>query len=161
MFYKDENGKNRQLKPLEKMPTINDKNREYWRKRTFSTGGRKYFFPIEVKTGVCYFCKREYRAQGSTSTALHHLKYNNDDILEWTIEVCIKCHSKVDPLNKRHIQRHYATRDFARRVDREAERIAINNMPRDEYLRKYLRGFAENFSERKEEMKTSVERRYL
>lgn len=141
MLYKDENGKNIQLKPLEKMPTINDKNREYWRKRTLTYGRRKYFFPVEIKTGVCYFCDREGKARGSKSTALHHVIYNNDDILEWTIEVCIKCHSKVDPPNKRHIQRHYATRDFVRAVDREAERIAIDNMPRDEYLRKYVRGY--------------------
>jgi len=26
-------------------------------------------------------------------------------------------------------------------VDKEEERIAINNMPRDEYLREYVRGY--------------------
>ena len=121
----------------------------------------KYFFPVEIKTGICYFCKREGRAQGSRSTALHHVIYNNDDLLEWTIEVCIKCHSKVDPRNKRHIQKHYAPRDFARRVDREAERIAIYNMPYEERMRKYVRGYDEAFPKRKEEKKTSSYNRYM
>jgi len=125
MFYKDENGIKRIIKRLEKMPTINDKNREYWKKRTFHWRKKKLFYDHEIKTGVCYFCSREGKAQGSKSTALHHVIYNNDDPLEWTIEVCIKCHSKVDPLNKKQIQRSCAKRDFARHVDREAERIAI------------------------------------
>jgi len=141
MLYKDENGKNIQLKPREKMPTVNDKNREYWRKRTLTTGGRKYFFHAEIKTGVCYFCKREGRAQRSKTTVLHHVKYNNDDPLEWTIEVCTKCHYHIDQGNKKIIQRHFAPRDFAKAVDREAERIAFNNMPHEEMMRKYVRGY--------------------
>jgi len=149
MLYKDENGDTRQLKPLEKMPTVNDKNREYWRKRTLTTGGRKYFFPAEIKTGVCYFCKKEGRGQKSRRTALHHIKYNNDDILEWTIEVCNSCHSQIDPRNKKIIQRHFAPRNFAKAVDREAERIAINNMPHEERMRKYVRGYAEAFPKSK------------
>jgi len=127
MIYKDEDGRTRQLRPLGKMPTVNDKTREYWRKRTLHWHKTKLFYPVEIKTGVCYFCKKEGRAQGSKTTALHHLKYNNDDPLEWTLEVCIKCHSKVDTRNLKHIQRTYAKRDFARSVDREAERIAIYN----------------------------------
>jgi len=161
MFYKDENGKYRQLKPREKMPTINDKNREDWKKRTLTTGGKKYFFDHEIKTGVCYFCKKERRAQRTKSTALHHLEYNNDDILEWTIEVCLRCHSKVDPRNKKIIQRYFAPRDFARAVDKEAERIAIDNMPYVERMRKYVGVYAENFPKRKKEPKTSSYRRYF
>jgi len=125
MFYKDENGINRIIKRLEKMPTINDKNREYWKKRCLHWHKKKLFYDHEIKTGACYFCSREGKAQGSKSTALHHIIYNNDDPLEWTIEVCIKCHSKVDPLNKKQIQRSYAKRNFARSVDNEAERITI------------------------------------
>jgi len=125
MLYKDDNGITKQLKPLEKMPTINDKNREYWRKRTLTTGGRKYFFPAEIKTGVCYFCKKDGRGQKSRRTALHHIKYDNDDILAWTIEVCNSCHSQIDPRNKKIIQKHFAPRDFAKSVDKEAESIAI------------------------------------
>ena len=145
MLYKDEDGKNRQLKPREKMPTINDKNREYWKKRNMTWHKRKLFFDHEIKTGVCYFCKRDARAQRSRSTVLHHVKYNNDDPLDWTIEVCTKCHYQIDKDNKKIIDRHFAPRTFAKAVDREAERIAINNMSDEERLRKYVRGYAEAF----------------
>jgi len=145
MLYKDEDSKNRQLKPREKMPTINDKNREYWKKRTLTWHKRKLFFDHEIKTGVCYFCKRDGRAQRSRSTVLHHVKYNNDDPLDWTIEVCTKCHYHIDKDNKKIIDRHFGPRNFAKTVDREAERIADNNMSHEERLRKYVRGYAEAF----------------
>jgi len=161
MYYKDENRIKKIIKRLEKMPGINDKNREYWKKRTMTWHKKKLFFDHEIKTGVCYFCDREGKAQGSKSTALHHILYNNDNPLEWTIEVCIKCHSKVDPNNMRQIQRSSAKRDFARAVDREAERITINNMPYEERMRKYVRGYDEAFPKRKEEKKTSSYNRYM
>jgi len=161
MYYKDENGIKRIIKRLEKMPGINDKNREYWKKRTQHWHKTKLFYDHEIKTGVCYFCDREGRAQGSKSTALHHVIYNNDNPLEWTIEVCVKCHSKVDPLNLRQIQRSSAKRYFARSVDKEAERIAINNMSHEEKMRKYVRGYDEAFPKRKEEKKTSSYNRYM
>jgi len=43
--------------------------------------------------------------------------------------------------NKKIIDRHFAPRDFAKAVDREAERIAFNNMLHEERLRKYVRGY--------------------
>ena len=141
MLYKDENGKNRQLKPREKMPTINDKNQEYWKKRTMTWHKKKLFFDHEIKTGICYFCKRDARAQRSRSTVLHHVKYNNDDPLDWTIEVCTKCHYQIDTGNRKIIDRHFGPRVFARAVDREAERIALNNMSTEEKNRKYVRGY--------------------
>ncbi|KAG2473361.1 MAG: hypothetical protein NPMRTHETA2_1260003 [Nitrosopumilales archaeon] len=141
MLYKGEDGKYRQLKPREKMPTINDKNREYWKKRSVTWHKKKLFFDHEIKTGVCYFCKRDARAQRSRSTVLHHVKYNNDDPLDWTIEVCTKCHYQIDKDNKKIIDRHFAPRTFAKAVDREAERIALNNMSYEERMRKYVRGY--------------------
>ena len=96
MLHKDEDGKNRQLKPREKMPTINAKNREYWKKRTMTWHKKKLFFDHKIKTGICYFCKREGRAQKSKVTTLHHLKYDNQDPLLWTVEVCNTCHFQID-----------------------------------------------------------------
>jgi len=121
MLYKDEDGKTRRLKPLEKMPTINDKNREFWKKRSMTWRRYKIFFPSEIKTGVCYFCKKEGRAQKSRRTALHHIKYNNDDPLEWTVEVCNSCHYQIDAGNKKIIQRNFAPRNFAKLVDKQEE----------------------------------------
>ena len=160
MFYKDEDDKYRQLKPRDKMPGINDKNREYWKKRTMTWNKKKLFFDHEIKTGICIFCKKERRSQRSKSTALHHVKYNNDDPLEWTIEVCINCHSKIDKGNRAHIDRHYAPSNFARAVDKEEERIAM----REYYSRPIkeriaaLRKKTENMQK---EMKTSSYNRYM
>jgi len=134
MLYKDEDGKNRQLKPREKMPTINDKNREYWRKRTMTWHKQKIFFDHEIKTGTCFFCKKEGKPQRS-KTVLHHVKYNNDDPLEWTIEVCVKCHYQIDADNKKIIRKYFAPRDFAKAVDREADR----NLLAESYYEKMRR----------------------
>ena len=96
MLYKDEDDKNRQLKPLEKRPTINAKNREIWQKRTMIWKKKKLFFDQDIKTGICYFCKKEGRRQLHPKTSLHHIKYDNQDPLLWTIEVCLKCHFQID-----------------------------------------------------------------
>jgi len=138
MLYKDENGKNRQLKPREKMPTINDKNREFWKKRTMTWHRGKIFFDQEIKTGSCFFCKRDGRAQRSRSTVLHHVKYNNDDPLDWTIEICTKCHYQIDKDNKKIIDRHFGPRNFAKAVDKEAERIQYRRS-HEERMRRYVR----------------------
>jgi len=138
MLYKGEDGKNRQLKPREKMPTINDKNREFWKKRTMTWHRGKIFFDQEIKTGTCFFCKRDGRAQRSRSTVLHHVKYNNDDPLDWTIEVCTKCHYQIDTGNRKIIDRHFGPRVFARAVDREAERIQYRRS-HEERMRRYVR----------------------
>ena len=85
--------------------------------------------------------KKENRAQKTGPTYLHHLKYEHSDPLAWTIEVCGKCHWQIDDYNKKILRRRSAPRDFAKAVDREAERIAFNNMSHEEKLRKYVRGF--------------------
>jgi len=145
MLYKDQDGNNRLLKPREKMPTINDKNREYWKKRTMTWNKKKLSFDHPIKTGVCYFCKRHGRLQMAKSTALHHVKYDNNDPLDWTIEVCTKCHYQIDKGNKKIIDRHFAPSKFFTAVDREAERNAFNSLSTEEMLRKYVRGFADRF----------------
>jgi len=160
MFYKDEDGKYRQLKPRDKMPTVNDKTREYWRKRTLTWHKSKLFFDHEIKTGVCIFCKKERRSQRSKTTVLHHVKYNNDDPLEWTIEVCTKCHYQIDKDNKKIIQRHFGPSNFARAVDKEEERIAM----REYYSRPFKEWYAEDQKKRenmRKEMKTSSYKRYF
>ena len=142
------------------MPGINDKNREYWKKRYITWHKKKLFFDHEIKTGACYFCDREGKAQGSKSTALHHVIYNNDNPLEWTIEVCIKCHSKVDPNNLKQIQKSDAKRYFARAVDKEEDSIAI----REYYSKPIKERWFEEQKKREnmqKEMKTSSYKRYF
>jgi len=93
------------MKPKEISPDIADiiKNPEFWNKRTISYLGDKIYFDQEVRTGVCYFCKRNGRIQKSNRTALHHVKYDHSDKLAWTIEVCNSCHWHIDPKNRKAI----------------------------------------------------------
>ncbi len=102
MFYTDENGKYRRPKELRVPPTVTErfKNNEYWNKRRLTYMGNQLFFDQELRTGICYFCKMEGRAQKSRRTSLHHVKYDNYDPLAWTIEVCNSCHWQIDPKNR-------------------------------------------------------------
>ena len=123
MSYRDENNKYRKPKQLDKAPTRNAKTRPFWAKRSLTWHKKQIFFDQEIKTGMCFFCYKEGRAQRSRITVLHHVKYDYQDPLEWTIEVCTKCHYHIDPYNKKIIQKHFAPRNFAQSVDREAQRV--------------------------------------
>ena len=121
------------------------KNAKWWKNKTMKYLGSKIYFDQDIRTGVCYFCKKENRAQKTGPTYLHHLKYVHSDPLAWTIEVCGKCHYQIDDYNRKILQRRSAPRDFAKAVDREAERIADENMSHEDRMRKYVRGYAEIF----------------
>jgi len=92
-------------RPKEIEPNITDiiKNPDYWNKRTLSYLGDKIYFDQEIRTGVCYLCKRDGRIQKSKRTVLHHLKYDHSDKLAWTIEVCNSCHWQIDAKNREAI----------------------------------------------------------
>jgi len=55
------------MKPKEIFPTSSDvsKNPEKWNKRRLTYLGDEKYFDQEVRTGVCFFCKRNGRAQKS------------------------------------------------------------------------------------------------
>ena len=82
-------------------------NREFWKKRTMTYLGSKIYFDQDIKSGVCFFCKKEGRAQRSKITILHHARYFHQDPLAWTIEVCTKCHWQIDDYNKKMVDRSY------------------------------------------------------
>ncbi len=92
-------------RPKEVEPSVTEiiKNSEYWNKRRLHYLGDDIYFDQEIRTGVCYLCKRDGRIQKSKKTALHHLKYDHSDKLAWTIEVCNSCHWQIDPKNRRAI----------------------------------------------------------
>ncbi len=105
MSWRTEDGKFR--KPKEIFPKKTDiiKNPEFWNKRRITYLGDQKFFDQEVRTGECFFCKREGRAQKSKITDLHHAKYDHSDPLAWTIEVCKSCHWQIDENNRKVIAR--------------------------------------------------------
>jgi len=106
MSWRTEDGKWRKPKEIDP-PTITEifKNSEYWKNRTMTYLRDKKYFDQEVRTGVCYFCKKEGKPQRSVPTFLHHLKYDHSDPLAWTIEVCGKCHWQIDEHNREAIAR--------------------------------------------------------
>ena len=67
--------------------------------------GDDYYYDQEVRTGECYICKREGRAQKKKTTVLHHLNYEHSDPLAWTLEVCTSCHWHIDEYNRKVIER--------------------------------------------------------
>ena len=106
MSWRIEDGKWRKPKEIDP-PTITEIiiNQEFWKNRTMTYLGDEKYFDQEVRTGVCYFCKKEGKPQRSVPTFLHHLKYEHSDPLAWTIEVCGKCHWQIDENNRKAIAR--------------------------------------------------------
>lgn len=109
------------MRPKEVEPTVTEiiTNSEYWNKRRLNYLGDNIYFDQEIRTGVCSLCKRNGRIQKSNKTFLHHLKYDHEDKLAWTIEVCGGCHWQIDPKNReaiakrtgKEIQRRYGKYD--------------------------------------------------
>ena len=91
-------GNFRRPKEIIPPPTVTDiiKNRVFWKKKTMTYMGSKKYYDQDIRTGVCYFCKKENRAQKSKITMLHHATYYHQDPLAWTIEVCSSCHWHID-----------------------------------------------------------------
>jgi hypothetical protein len=94
-------------RPKEVEPSVTEiiKNSEYWNKRRLNYCGDDIYFDQEIRTGECYFCKRNGRAQKSKKTSLHHVKYDHSNKLDWTIEVCGSCHWQIDSKNRESIAR--------------------------------------------------------
>ena len=87
------------------------KNRKYGGKYDhilLFTPTKKYIeFPFRIRSGVCKNCGRS-KAKGEISTTqLHHKdnKYDLENPLWNTIEVCLECHEKLDP-KLRALKRH-------------------------------------------------------
>jgi len=90
-------------------PPINEirKNWNFWKNKILTYRGVKVVYDQNIRTGICYFCKRDGRPQKSGPRYLHHAKYDNSNPLAWTIEVCGSCHYQLDPKNKKLLDMHY------------------------------------------------------
>jgi hypothetical protein len=94
---------------LEPQPSITEliTNREYWKPKILHFRGQKIVYDKDIRIGECLVCKRNGKAQWKPRTYLHHLFYDDSDPLAYTIEVCGKCHYKIDPNNRRQVNRSY------------------------------------------------------
>ena len=108
MSYRTPDGKFRRPKEVDP-PSVNEiiKFAEFWKQKTMTYLGQKKYFDQDIRTGECYFCKKEGRAQKSARTYLHHVKYDHKDYLAWTIEVCASCHYQIDGYNRKRVDNHY------------------------------------------------------
>jgi len=71
---------------------------------------QKIVFEQDIRIGECLLCKRNGKAQWKPKTHLHHLFYDETDPPDYTIEVCGKCHYKIDSNNKKLLDRKYGRR---------------------------------------------------
>ena len=83
-------------------------NHEFYKYKRLTYRGTKMVFDQDIKTGKCHFCKKSVKKGEIFWTGLHHLKYDDQDPLAWTVEVCASCHYKVDKKNKSRIDMYYA-----------------------------------------------------
>ena len=97
---------------LDPPPTVAEliRNREYWNPKILHFRGEKIVYDQDIRKGECLVCKRNGKAQYSGPTYLHHLFYDDTDPLAYTIEVCGRCHYKIDSNNKKLLDRHYDRR---------------------------------------------------
>ena len=114
MSYRTPDGRFRKPKEVWQPPSVNEiiKNGEFWKPKIMTFWGEKKYYDQDVRTGECYFCKKEGRAQKSAITNLHHAKYDTSDYLAWTLEVCLSCHYQIDPYNKAKVDSHFRSPDY-------------------------------------------------
>ena len=96
---------------LNPQPSITEliKNPKYWNPKILHYRGKKIVYDQNIRIGECLVCKRNGKAQWRPKTYLHHLFYD-DDPLAYTIELCGKCHRKIDSNNKKLLDRYYGRR---------------------------------------------------
>ncbi len=66
-----------------------------WNRRKIVFKGKQITLKENPRTGVCNLCRKQCK------TAMHHIEYHDEDVLKDTIELCISCHKKQHPDQKR------------------------------------------------------------
>jgi len=116
-------------KPKEIFPTRSEvrENPEFYKNKKMvvrRNGSKKTrYYDQDIITGKCYMCQRNNRAQNEFKTQLHHLSYIDyeEDPFLWTIEVCKRCHTRVDEHRKERINQWYD-----RKHKQEYQRLMID-----------------------------------
>jgi len=50
---------------------------------------KRVYVKDQPRTGICSLCRAQER------TVLHHIQYDERDVLAYTVELCQSCHSKT------------------------------------------------------------------
>jgi len=87
------------MKPFRIYPTVEElqSNPEYYKNKIQIYKGEYIFYDQDIRFGKCVICKKTQGSGEIKGTQLHHVWYNDDEPLEATIEVCRKCHYRIDP----------------------------------------------------------------
>lgn len=59
-------------------------------KRRFRYKDKKLIAPTNPRKGICFFCEEK-----NILTHIHHMKYDDENPLDFTIELCVSCHRKM------------------------------------------------------------------
>jgi len=120
------------MKPKRIFPTKEQliANREFYKYKRLKYRGRCMVFDQDIRTGICFFCKKSDKKKEISRTVLHHLIYDDSDPLAWTVEICLSCHYQVDPKNKKRIDMFYARkrRNLASKQAQIPLKIPLNNL---------------------------------
>jgi len=55
--------------------------------------GKRIQLKDNPRTNVCHNCGRKYPEELRQQTAMHHIEYNSEDPLAFTVELCFSCHT--------------------------------------------------------------------
>jgi integrase len=63
--------------------------------------GKQYHFemPVEMHTGICKVCNRNVNSGEIRKTCHHHVLYDSNNPLKYTLELCSGCHSQYHRLS--------------------------------------------------------------
>lgn len=75
-------------------------NPDYF-KKIYGFDGKLIMPDENPRTNVCHECGRSYPDELKRQTSLHHIIYNPDNPLDWTVELCSSCHAKLHQLLKK------------------------------------------------------------
>lgn len=95
--YSKEHGKKWRLENLEHVKAY-EKERGL---RTIRFKGKPIRYQENPRTNICQLCKRKYPEELKRQTCIHHVIYNEEDPLAWTLELCVSCHMKIHNTNRK------------------------------------------------------------
>lgn len=64
-------------------------------KRRIRFKDKRIYFPFKIRDGICSICGKKYPEDLDRRTILHHEKYDEQNPLNHTIEVCLSCHNRI------------------------------------------------------------------
>lgn len=70
----------------------NPRTHAKWSPRRFNYKGQVEYAEENPRTGVCSDCGKSVSKGEIKRTNLHHIKYDDDNPLGYTIELCVSCH---------------------------------------------------------------------